>query len=949
MTTVDARERVGLQPVDVSAAGSPALSESERHRILYEWNDTRAGFPDVCAHDLFEQQVARDPLATALVFDGQRLTYRELNQRANQVAHHLRRRGVGPDTLVGVSLHRTPLMVIGLLGVWKAGAAYVPLDPTYPSDRLAFMADDAAVQVVLTDAKAASLFPEVGGKLVCLETDSLVVDRERDDNPTASARPSNLAYVIYTSGSTGKPKGALIEHRGLVNYLWWAIGAYGVEAGGCVPVHSSISFDLTVTSLYPALLAGGEVELLPEDVGAQNLLVSLRQAKHRSLVKITPAHLELLTQQVDADEARGMTRAFVIGGENLTAESLRFWREAAPATRLINEYGPTETVVGCCIHQVRPDDPQHGSVPIGRPIANTQLYVLDESLQPVPIGATGELFIGGAGVARGYLNRPELTRERFLPDPFSGRPGARIYKTGDLARYRSDGILEYLGRVDNQVKVRGYRIELGEIDATLAGEPQVQSCTVVVREDVPGNKQLVAYVVARNGEAPPVPDEMRRFLKERLPEYMVPAHFVLLEALPLTQNGKIDRNALPAPTYKDTSVTQEYVAPHTPMERALSEIWTDLLKLERISVHDDVLELGASSLMVIGAVSRIRGAVGIVIDMQVVFENPTIAKMALALDETKGESGTSALPASKPSVAAPAPTPAPRPVAAPLTVPVTAPAAEPHVIPIRFGEPGRELLGLYQRPAGDLDRRECCVLCNPFGQEAVRSHRAYRTIADRLSRSGFHVLRFDYFGTGDSAGDDYEGNLERWVEDVERADDEAMRRSGCSRRAWLGLRLGASLAALASARATPSPKRLVLWDPVVDGSAYLAELASAHIGARSKALEWRWETESRLRSLVNSEAATEALGYPLTAELKGQLRALSPSSFRGIKAERVTLMSAGSGSAAASLERELSSLAIDVRTRTIESNISWAVNEMLDDSIVLPQDIRSLVLALCGE
>jgi amino acid adenylation domain-containing protein len=895
----------------------------------------RAEFPNVCAHELFERQVARHPSATALVFDGRALTYQELNARANQVAHHLRGMGVGPDMLVGVSLHRTPLMVIGLLGVWKAGAAYVPLDPAYPQDRLAFMIEDAAVHAVLTDDRAKALFPGVGAKLVSLDADWSVIERASRDNPAAGARPSNLAYVIYTSGSTGKPKGALIEHRGLVNYLWWAISAYGVEAGGSAPVHSSISFDLTVTSLYPALLAGGHVELLPEDVGAQSLLASLRRGPRRSLVKITPAHLELLTQQVSSAEAREMTRAFVIGGENLTAESLRFWREAAPETRLINEYGPTETVVGCCIHEVRPDDPHEGSVPIGRPIANTELYVLDPALQRVPDGTMGELYIGGVGVARGYLNRPELTRERFLPDPFSGHPGARLYKTGDLARRRSDGLYEYLGRVDDQVKIRGYRIELGEIEATLAGHPSVQSCAVVVREDAAGNKQLVGYVVPRKGQ-PPALEPLRQFLKQRLPDYMVPAQVVLLESLPLTQNGKVDRKALPAPSYKDAAPTQELVAPRTETERALAALWTSLLTLERIGVHDDVFDLGATSLVVIGAVSRIRSELGISVEMQVLFENPTVAEMAAALDQKAGKTRAAEPPA-------PSRTVAPAPVA------VTPGAPEPQLIPIRFGGRGRELLGLYQRPSGDQDRRECCLLCNPFGQEAVRSHRAYRVLADRLARSGFHVLRFDYSGTGDSGGEDEDGTLERWTGDILLANDELMRRSGCSRGAWLGLRLGATLAALASARAAAVPRRLALWDPVVDGAAYLAELARAHVEARKALYELRWETERRLRELVLAETESEALGYPLTPALKAELGAISPATFRVVQAGRITLLGARPDAEWTDLRQQLPRSKTEVRTSALESNISWAVNEMLHDSIVLPQDVRSLTLALSEE
>jgi amino acid adenylation domain-containing protein len=606
-----------------------------------QWNQTQAYFPDECVHELFERQAASTPLATALVFGDQQLTYQELNERANQVAHYLRRRGVKPEILVGVSLHRTPLMVIGLLGVWKAGGAYVPLDPTYPSDRLAFMAQDAAIRVLLTDQKALGLFTDVAAELICLDADWDLIERESRANPATDTNPANLAYVIYTSGSTGKPKGALIVHSGLVNYLWWAIQAYGVKARGSVPVHSSISFDLTVTSLYPALLAGAWVDLLPESAGAQDLIANLRLAKKHILVKITPAHLDLLTQLAAPDEAREMTDAFIIGGENLTAESLQFWRSAAPATRLINEYGPTETVVGCCVHEVAAEDPQNGSVPIGRPIANTELYVLDEALQPVPVGTMGELYIGGAGVARGYLNRPELTRERFLPDPFSGRPAGRLYKTGDLARYRSNGILEYLGRVDNQVKIRGYRIELGEIEETLAAQPLVQSSAVVVREDTPGDKQLAAYIVARPGQ-PPAVEDLRRALKDSLPEYMVPTRIVLLESMPLTQNGKIDRKTLcslaSAPSVV-ASAGPGVEMPRTETEKTLAAIWAELLKLEAIGIHEDFFDIGGHSLMAVKAESRIRDVFAVNLPTGVIFENSTIAGLSTIITAAKGAGG----------------------------------------------------------------------------------------------------------------------------------------------------------------------------------------------------------------------------------------------------------------------------------------------------------------------
>jgi amino acid adenylation domain-containing protein len=924
------------------------LSREERQRVLDEWNATGVDFPDVCTHELFERQVLRTPSEPALRWDGGQLTYRELNERANRVAHFLRRRGVGPGKLVGVSLHRTPLMVIGLLGVWKAGAAYVPLDPNYPADRLAFMVEDAAVHCLLTDATAKALFSGRDDKLVCLEADWPAIEQESVVNPSSGARPADLAYVIYTSGSTGKPKGALIVHSGLVNYLWWAIGAYGVKAGGRVPVHSSISFDLTVTSLYPALLAGARVDLVAEDVGVQGLLASLRQGEQCNLVKITPAHLDLLAQQLSADEVRRLTQTFVIGGENLTAESLRFWREGAPETRLINEYGPTETVVGCCIYEVRNDDPQNGSVPIGGPIANTELYVLDESLQPVPVGVTGELYIGGAGVAVGYLNRPELTRERFLPDRFSGRPSARMYKTGDLARYRPDGVLEYLGRVDNQVKLRGYRIELGEIEATLSGHPQVQTCAVSVYENAPGNKQLVGYVVPRKGE-PPSAAEMRRFLKERVPDYMVPPLYVILEALPLTQNGKVDRRALPAPGMQEVPIAVDFVAPATPTEQALAEIWIGLLTINRISAHEDVFDLGATSLLVLSAVSKIQSQLGVEVEMTSLFESPTVAQLAAVIDRLKGEAaGPVSIIESRPPetpISAPAPAvpvAAAALAAAPRAFAAVAPAVEPLATPIRFGLSARQLVGMYHPPAMDLDRKEYCLMCNPFGQETTRAHRIFRIIAERLARGGFHVLRFDYFATGDSAGEDEKGDLEGWAEDVLRANEEITRRAAASRGTWLGLRIGASLAAVASGRAPQRPGRLVLWDMVTGGAEYLEELARAHILARSVDFELRWETDAKIRSLVSAETETEALGYPLTSQLRAQLRALSLPLFDVLRADRVVLIAGGAAGESDGLQSRLRDRGIDVRSKALETSVEWTGNEILHDSLISSADIRTV-------
>lgn len=592
---------------------------------LQSWNETTVDFPQVCVHELFERQAARDPAAVAVTFREVNLTYGELNARANRLAHRLRRGGVKANVLVGVCLERCPDLIIALLAVWKAGGAYVPLDPSYPKERLSFMVEDAQPLTVLTFTEHVSTLAAAADRLICLDSKSIDLSQESSANLNPVNNVSDLAYVMYTSGSTGRPKGAMIIHRGLVNYLWWAINSYPVEPGRAVPVHTSISFDLTVTSLYTSLLRGAKVELLPEDAGAQNLLAALRDG-NRGLVKITPAHLELLGKQIAEDQAAGMAKAFVIGGENLLAETLQLWRDHAAATRLFNEYGPTETVVGCCVHEVQASDPRTGSVCIGKPIANTQLYILDENMRPVPPGVIGELFIGGAGVGLGYLNRPALTAERFVPDVFGGS-GAKLYKSGDLARYRRDGILEYLGRADDQVKIRGYRIELGEIEAALTAAPGVQSCAVLAREDEPGNKQLVGYVVP-SGNQPPTA-ELRTFLEKSLPEYMVPAHFVFLVELPLTPNGKVNRKVLPAPEKASTGAGGP---PRTETEKSVAAIWTELLSVEDIGIEDDFFDLGGQSMTAVGLVARLRATFDLNIELATLFERPTISGIAEAID-----------------------------------------------------------------------------------------------------------------------------------------------------------------------------------------------------------------------------------------------------------------------------------------------------------------------------
>ena len=599
------------------------MPAAEKRRLLTDWNATARVLPTTCVHQLFEAQAAATPDATAVLFAGdRRIDYAQLNGRANQLAHRLLALGARPDAPVAIALERSPELIVALLAVLKAGAAYLPLDPSYPDERLAFMLEDSQARILLTQSHLPDRLPRIAEHVLCLDDWSALAEVP-EHNPQRPVAPGHLAYIIYTSGSTGRPKGVMIEHRGLSNYLLWAIEAYGPAAAEASPVHSSISFDLTVTSIYPPLLSGGYVELLPEDIGGEALLAALREKRRRSLVKITPAHLELLGRQLGPDELAGGSKTLVIGGENLLAETLAPWRRHAPSTRLINEYGPTETVVGCCVYEARPEDPHSGAVPIGRPIANTRLYVLDHDLQPTPIGVPGELHIGGAGLARGYWNRPELTAEKFIADPFSDRPGDRLYKTGDLARYRPDGNLECLGRLDQQVKIRGFRIELGEIEAALASHPRIGEAVVIAREDA-GPLSLAAYLVPAAAAAVPPVAELRAFLQKTLPDYMLPAAFVVLEALPLTANGKVDRRALPAPEQDGTATAP----PRTPLEEILAGLWGQVLQQSSPGIHDNFFALGGHSLLATQLTARLRDALAITVPVRWLFETPTIAELA---------------------------------------------------------------------------------------------------------------------------------------------------------------------------------------------------------------------------------------------------------------------------------------------------------------------------------
>jgi amino acid adenylation domain-containing protein len=604
----------------------PLLTEGERKQIVEKWNATRAGYArEACLYEAIEQQAARVPEGVACVQPGETaeqdryISYGELNARANQLARALRRRGAGPGVRIGVFVERSLEMMVALLGIQKSGAAYVPLDPGYPAERIRLILEDAQPKVLVTQSSLTSVLPESTGGVLLLDCEWKQIAEESTGNVEKRATADDLAYVIFTSGSTGRPKGVEIRHGAVVNLLTFMARELHMGSDDVVPALASFAFDMCIPELYLALTTGGRVVIGNKDLAANGEeLAGLLRRTGATVVHATPTTWRLLLEA--GFTGKGLKR--VIGAEPLPRELCRRLLEADPS--LYNFYGPTETTVWSTWHQFRSAEEP---VVVGRPIANTQVYILDERRQPVPIGVAGELYIGGDGLARGYLKREELTAEKFVPHPFSQDPNAKLYRTGDLARYLADGNVQYLGRSDYQVKVRGYRIELGEIESAISKHSSVQECVVTAREDVEGDKRLVAYVIPAADHAVDVA-ELRVWLKQRLPEYMVPAAVVELKAFPLTPNGKVDRKALPAPEYTRPELESEYQAARTPAEEMLSTIWAEVMKLTNVGVHDNFFELGGHSLLATQVVARIREVFEVELPLRALFEAPTIAGLA---------------------------------------------------------------------------------------------------------------------------------------------------------------------------------------------------------------------------------------------------------------------------------------------------------------------------------
>jgi len=598
-----------------------------------EWNATACDYPrDGCVHDLIERQTERRGDSIAVTFENRQLTYSELNRRANQLAHYLRKRGVGPDVLVGLCVERSLDMIVGLLGILKAGGAYVPLDPAYPKDRIAYILEDSSAPILITQQTLLPGLPQQSAELIVLDTDCSSIEQEESSNPSRKANPGNLAYVIYTSGSTGKPKGVQLEHRSVVNFLSSVQKEPGLHVDDIVAAVTTLCFDIAGLEIYLPLITGAQVVVISRQEASDGKKLQARmQSAGITMMQATPATWRLL---LEVGWSGNPKLKILCGGE-------AFPRELADKLlprcgSLWNMYGPTETTIWSAVYRVEAGG--EGTVPIGGPLANTQFYIVDEQMQPVPIGQEGQLLIGGDGLARGYQNRPELTAEKFIPDVFSRREGARLYQTGDLARYMRDGNIAFLGRIDHQVKIRGYRIELGEIESVLAIHPSVHHCVVVAREDTPGDKRLVVYMVPSRDQRP-VSRMLREFLSGKLPDYMMPSAFVVLDAMPLTPNGKVDRKALPLPTRDNSAIEREFVAPRNALEKQLVGIWESILGIAPIGVTDNVFDLGVNSLIAAQLFARIEKTIGSKLPPAPLFQAPTVESLARLM--TQDESAAS--------------------------------------------------------------------------------------------------------------------------------------------------------------------------------------------------------------------------------------------------------------------------------------------------------------------
>jgi len=760
----------------------------EKTKLLKEWNQTEKDYPtDKCLHQLFESQVAKTPNNIALDFEGKQLTYTELNKKSNQLARYLRENGVTSETKVGVCMERSLDMVISLYAILKAGGGYVPLDPDYPAARLEFMLEDIEAPLILTQKHLDNVLPKSQSKVIALDGYWNEIGNLDDANLELVTGPENLAYIIYTSGSTGNPKGVMNQHNGIINRLIWMQEEYQLAEQDVVLQKTPYSFDVSVWEFFWPLLYGSKL-IIAKAGGHQDVryLADLIEEKSVTTLHFVPSMLQIFADHAEPSKCKSIRQVFC-SGEALPYELQKQFFSFIEA-KLHNLYGPTEAAVDVTYWECRADY-ERKIVPIGRPVANTKIYILDKHLKPIPVGSAGELHIGGIQVARGYLNREELTAEKFISDPYSDDPKAKLYKTGDLVRHLTDGQIEYLGRIDFQVKIRGLRIELGEIESRLAEISGIKQCVVIVREDTPGDKRIVAYYEIKEG-ANLTSEDMRHQLGLGLPNYMVPQVFVEMDNLPLSPNGKIERKALPEPSTEDLETAADYVAPISKVEKQLAELWSGLLGVEHIGVYDKFIELGGHSMLVLEAVWKAKEDFQLELDPASLIRD-TLEQIAASVE---GENAVKRV----------------------VDESQKAITYEPYY----FG-PDESLFGMYQWPAKKAKERGAVLLCSPIYLESLNTHLSYRYLSAKLAEAGYHVLRFDYYAAGDSLGDDQEAHTSRWKEDIQSAVIELKKRSGYDEISMVGFRFGATLAALAL---PDNVDKLILWEPIIKGTDYVKQL-----------------------------------------------------------------------------------------------------------------------------
>jgi len=837
---------------------SIVLPEEEQKQIR-DWNDTFKDFGQPrCLHQFFEKQVEKTPDEIALDYQGQLLTYRQLNERANQLAHYLRSHGVCKDAIVGICAERSLELVIALYGVLKAGGAYVPLDPEHPQARLAFMLQDTRASIILTQQHLLERIPSENSALcVCLDSDWETVAANSVSNLVSNSSADNMVYVIYTSGSTGNPKGVVNNHRGVVNRLEWMLNKFQLGSDDRFLQKTPYSFDVSVWEFFWPLACGARL-VLAKPGGHQDALYLSRVIEQKQITSthFVPSVLKVFVDTATRAQCDSLTKVFC-SGEALSFDLQQQFFSLCRA-QLHNLYGPTEAAIEVTYWQCRPNT-KRKLVPIGKPIANTQIYILDEQLRPVPIGSQGELHIGGVQVAQGYLNRPRLTAEKFIRDPFSDDPSARLYKSGDLARFSSDGQVEYIGRIDFQVKIRGLRIELGEIESSIAELEGIKQCVAVVREDTPGDKRIVAYFEASQSCQVKV-DKLRESLKMRLPSYMIPQYFIEIEKFPLSVSGKIDRKSLPKPAESKNDNYPSIIKPATATEKALARIWQDLIGISEISVDANFFELGGHSFLAMQAISQIRKNFGVDITPLSMIGD-SLAQIASTISTSTTVNNIE--------------------LARPTTQTSDTLATHPRELakPIYFG-PNATLYGVYHPAHQRADSQGAVLLCSPLYLEGISAHWAFRQLALKLSSNGFDVLRFDYFATGDSFGNDDEGGVEQWCFDINAAARMLIQSSGHESISIVGLRFGATLASLAN---VANVAQLILWQPVFSGEKYVKSLLFKYS-----------ETVQELNLIRKTPVRknnTEIVGFDFPKSIRRSLCSANLFSGQGLtKAAKVTLV-----------------------------------------------------------